>query len=414
MPLDIHSAVQTALILTFIALIFLIWQGIRYIRKARTLTFFRMRRINMERGWRFIGWALLMVLLIIFLNTLAEPLVYRIYPPTPTFTLTPTITLTPTTTLSPTITLTPSITPSPEVSYTPTASATPHIPLAIEMEFISTTTPNPDAVFSQLTFTDGLDAEYRPLKPGTTFQNPIGHMYALFSYDLMVNGSQWTALWLRDGELVHFETIPWDGGSGGLGYTDWAPDPSEWLPGTYEVQIFVGLDWKRGGTFTVEGEPPTPEPSATPTPTLTPTRTPIPSRTPRPSPTRPPTQTPRPTRTPYLSPTPSATRTPWPTVTPIPTRTPRPTRTPYLSPTPTPTRTPWPTAKPRPTRTPRPTSTPYISPTPTFSRTPWPTSTRTPVTPTATRYPTLTRTPVTPSPTPYPTLTRTRTPTPRP
>jgi len=158
-------------------------------------------------------------------------------------------------------------------------------------------------------------------------------MYALFSYDQMADGSQWTALWYREDELVHYETIPWNGGSGGLGYTDWQPEPYEWLPGTYEVQIFVGTIWKVSGQFTVEGNPPTPIPSKTPTPTNTPTRTKTP------------------------------TRTPWPTATPIPTNTPRPTRTPYISPTATLSPTPWPTL----TRTP-------VTP----SITPWPTSTRTP------------------------------------
>ena len=113
-------------------------------------------------------------------------------------------------------------------------------------------------MFSSLTFTDGLDALYRPLKEGTIFQNPVSHMYAVFSYDGMVRGSQWTALWYRNGELVHYETLPWDGDTGGLGYTDWQPPPEEWLPGLYEVQIFTGLTWKVSGTFTVEGDAPTP------------------------------------------------------------------------------------------------------------------------------------------------------------
>jgi serine/threonine protein kinase len=155
------------------------------------------------------------------------------------------------------------------VSDTPLVTLSPQMPLAVEKEFDSTITPNPDAVFSPLTFTDGLDALYRPLQPGTLFQNPINHMYAIFSYKDMVVGSQWTALWYRNGELVHYETIPWNGGSGGQGYTDWQPDSSEWHPGEYEVQIFLGLQWKISGVFLVEGEPGTPMlATAPPTPTL--------------------------------------------------------------------------------------------------------------------------------------------------
>lgn len=328
MALDIHTGIQTAMIIAVFLVIFSIWRGIRLIRGARTLPFFRMRRIQMLRGWRSFIWALLLLGLVVLLRFQAEPVIYRFFPPTLTLTPTRTITLTPTITQTKTITLTPSLTLTPKESYTPTASPTPHIPLAIELEFESTSTPNPDAVFSQLTFTNGLDESYRPLNPGENFPNPVGHMYALFSYDKMVVGSQWTALWYRGDELVHYETIPWDGGSGGLGYTDWSPDPHEWYVGDYEVQLFVGTNWKRSGIFTVQGEPPSPIPSSTFTPSKTPTNTLTPSRTPFPTATPIPTKTPKPTQTPYKSPTATKSRTPWPTL----------TRTPV-----TPSITPWPT-----------------------------------------------------------------------
>jgi hypothetical protein len=335
MSLDIHTGVQTVLAILIIALIVSIWRGINSIRKARSMPFFRMRRERMVRGWRLLlVVAPILAILIFLINAQAEKLIYRFFPPTATLTPTPTITLTPTITISPTITVTPSITLTPAVSNTPTITPTPHVPLAIEMQFESTTTPNPDAKFSDLTFTDGLDELYRPLRPGSIFQNPISHMYAVFSYDGMVVGSQWTALWYREDELVHYETIPWNGGSGGLGYTDWQPDPSEWSPGQYEVQIFIGTLWKISGQFTVEGEPPTPAPSNTPTPTNTPTRTLTPTRTPWPTPTTVPTRTPRPTRGPFLSPTPTIKPTPYPTLTRTPTPLPPPSPTPTPNPTP--------------------------------------------------------------------------------
>lgn len=304
--LDIHTAVITATVIAVFFGVILIWRGISNIFGARKLPFFRMRRDRQVRGWRQATWAVVLFILAALLNSKLEPVVYSFYPPTATASLTPTITPTPTISPVPTISLTPTVTLTPAISNTPEASSTPHIPLAVEMQFASTITPNVEARFSQLTFTDGLDAEYRPLKPGIYFQNPVTHMYAVFSYDGMVVGSQWTALWLRNGEVVHYESIPWNGGSGGLGYTDWQPDPSEWLPGEYEVQIFVGLVWRMSGKFNIEGDPPTPIPTRTPTPTPTPTRTP------------PPTRTPRPTATITLTRTPRPTSTPWPTATPAP------------------------------------------------------------------------------------------------
>ena len=105
-------------------------------------------------------------------------------------------------------------------------------------------------------------------------------MCAVFTYDQMIPGSQWTALWYREGQLVYYDTIPWDGEVGGYGFTEWEAPPEEWLPGTYEVQIFVGLDWKRVDQFILEGDAPTVIPTVTltpsPSPTVTRTLTPAP------------------------------------------------------------------------------------------------------------------------------------------
>ncbi|MGB9668945.1 MAG: hypothetical protein ACPL3P_05270 [Anaerolineales bacterium] len=375
MSLDIHTGIQVTVVILVFAILIMIWQGINSIKNARRLPFFRLRRVRTLRGWRLLGGAVALFILGILINFRLEKMIYTVFPPTATITLTPTITMSPTITLTPTITQTPTITLTPAESYTPTITPTPFVPLAIEARFEATVTPNPDAVFSGLIFTQGIDALYQPVAPGTEFKNPVGHLYAVFSYDNMVDGSQWTALWYRNGELVYFETRPWDGGTGGYGYTDWDPAPSEWLPGNYEVQIFNGLLFKTSGQFTVVGTPPTPAPTSTSTKTPTPTKTPLPSRTP--SPTRTMTLPPelRPTKTPYLSPTITLTRTRYPTLTPSVTLTLRPTSTVTFTLTVTLTRT------------------PYHSPTITLTRTPYPTLTRTPVTPTITPQPTQTRTP---------------------
>lgn len=333
MELDIKTAVNTAIILAVIGLIFSLFFGIRSIRKARTLKFFRMRRDRMVRGWRQVFFAFILGILVLLTRQFAEPLAYTIYPPSPTVTLTTTITPTPTITLTPTITQTPTITLTPEFTDTPTITPTPGIPLAIEILFESQVTPNPDALFSPLVFTQGID-NFEPLNPGEVFENPLSEMHAIYSYDGMVEGSQWTALWYHNGDLVHFETNPWRGSTGGWGFTNWDPEAHEWLPGEYKVQIFVGNTWKVSGRFTVEGDPPTPVPSATLTitPSLTPTITITPSptltRTPAPTPTITPTNTRWPTATPI---TPTSTWTPWPTATSPPTNTPQPTAT--LTPT---------------------------------------------------------------------------------
>lgn len=385
--LDIQSGVQMAVFLAALIAVLSLISGIRGIYQGQKLQFFRMRRERMVAGWRRIFLALFLGLVSFLLYRYAEPVTYSFYEPSPTPTLTPSITLTPSVTQTPSPTLSPTITDTPSETNTPTITPTPRIPLPLEGQFEGELTPPAGAVFSQFEFTSlGLDALNRPLEPTNVFTNPVGSMYAAFSYDGMVNGLQWTALWYRENDLVNYETVVWDGDTGGYGFTEWQPRAEEWLPGEYQVQIFVGYDWYQVGFFSVVGDPPTPTVTITPSPTVTPT----PSDTPTPTVTSTPTPTPTSTQTPTSTSTPSRT----PSLTPTPSETPD-VGTVYPTDTPTATETKKPTA----TKTP-------VTPT----KTRWPTATRVTPSPTITRWPTATR--VTPSPTITKWLTHTNTPTP--
>lgn len=350
MNLDIHTAVQSALVLAVIIGALALWNGLRALVKARSFKFFRMRRDRNLAGWRLIVLSIGLGVLALLLNSLAEPAIYRLFPPTATLTHTATPSHTPTQTLIPSITQTPTITLTPSETDTPTVTPTPSIPLAVEALFKSTTTPNPATLFSPLQFAQALDESRLPVNPGTVFQNPVGKIYAFYSFVDMTPGAQWTALWYRGSELVFFETTPWEGATGGYDWSVWDPEPHEWLPGEYEVKIFIGLEWKVSGRFRVDGEAPTPAPSRTPTPTITPTPTVSATRT----------------RIPSWTPTFTRTNTPTRTATPTVTKTPTITKTPTvtLTPTRTATRTPWPTWTSTPTRTRRPWD-PTLTPTPT-------------------------------------------------
>jgi len=303
---DIHTFVQVALLLTLAGIVASIWIGIRSLVTAHKVKFFRLRQERTLHGWKALLNSVILSFLALFLFFGAEPIAYRYFPPTATLTITPTATTSPTITLRPTITLTATITQTPSESYTPTSTNTPFIPNDVVLRFSSEVTPDANAVFSELIFASRVDKEYRPIDPGSLFNNPIREMYAIFSYDKMLSGVQWTALWLRNGNLVYFETYPWDGSTGGYAYSVWSPtNPQDIQAGTYQVQIFVGADWKTVGTFTVEGNPPT----ATYTPIPSPT---VPTKTPRPTQTLKPTRTPRPTRTPTMTRTPRLTISPTP------------------------------------------------------------------------------------------------------
>jgi len=289
--MDIRAGIIATVVISFIGSLWILRSGFRTLRSARKLTFYRIKRQRQRGGWYTLGVGLLFLAASVALALYGQPVAYRYFPPSPTASLTPSITLSPT------------ITSSPSVSDTPTNAPTPFIPPAIEALFQSEVTPNPAAVFSPLQFT--LDCkDFLNIEVATVFQNPNHYMCAVFSYDQMTPGAEWSALWYRDGKLVHYETIPWDGEVGGYGFTEWEAPASEWLPGTYTVAIFVGLELKVVGQFLLQGDAPTAAPTttppatATPSRTLTPTRTATPSRTPTVTKTFTPTQTPGVTATP--------------------------------------------------------------------------------------------------------------------
>jgi hypothetical protein len=280
--MDIRAGIITTVFLAVLAALIFLRVGIRSIQSARKLTFYRLRQQRMSAGWRMLAAGVLLILFVGWILRFGESVAFRYFPPSPTPSLTPTITLIPTITLSPTITLTPTITDTPSVTDTPTITPTPYIPPAIEALFSAGVTPNPDAVFSPLQFSTVYD-NFECVAPSTTFVNPISSMTACFSYNNISPGVQWTALWFRDGELVKYDTHVWGDiigeSTGGLGSSEWAPPPEMWQPGNYEVQIFVGQDWKVVGRFSVSGDPPTSTPSLTPIPTLSPTITRTPTAT---------------------------------------------------------------------------------------------------------------------------------------
>lgn len=290
LSLEIKPFLQLITIFSLLGFAWLLWRGIRHIQAAGDMPFFLLRRKRLSQGWRLIFWSIGLGLMGILTNVFGEPVAYRIYPVTETPTFTPTLTLTPTTTLTPSITPTASQTPTLRFTHTPTSTSTPQMPLIVAAEFESQVTPSADVAFSALVFSKGYDEDFLPILPGTVFNNPVGHLYAIFSYDGMSPGVQWTALWLRDGELVYYETKLWDGTTGGFGFTDWDPSPDAWLPGSYQVQIFVGMEWKSVGFFDVQGEAPTAVPTLTPTvttsptPSLTPTLSPNATNSPAPDP----------------------------------------------------------------------------------------------------------------------------------
>jgi hypothetical protein len=273
MNLDIDTTFKVILVLLAIGIVTSISMALKSLSAARHLDFYRKRQDLMEYGWRLIFFALIMAAAGFLFYQFGEPIAYRYFPPSPTITKTPTITTTPTITQTLVNTLTPTITPTLAQTYTPA------LPNIVKTEIKTPVGVDTQGLFSSVQFsTQTKDSVV--INTTDTFSLPITEMFGGYTFDQMTTGVQWTAVWLHEGEVMCYETKPWDGGTGGSGYTDACNQqlsPDEWLPGDWEVQIFVGQTWKSSGTFTIFGSESTPSASLSPTLTL---NAPVPSQTP--------------------------------------------------------------------------------------------------------------------------------------
>ncbi|MCW5874219.1 MAG: hypothetical protein KIS88_06190 [Anaerolineales bacterium] len=290
--LDIQSFIRVASFVLLFFGMYALFAGRASIRSASEVPFYRVRQQRKFSGWRSMFIGILLLAVAAWFGVYGERTAYRIFPVTQTPTLSPTPSLTFTPSLTPSLTLTPSETPTLQFTLTPSITPVPVLPGGIAAEFTSQVTPSGAAVFSPFVFARGINlSNYQPIGAAAVFEHPVSGIYALFSYDQMQEAVQWTALWYHNGDLVHYETKPWDGGTGGLGYTEWLAPSEEWLPGRYQVEMYVGTEVKLVGNFEVIGQLST----STPTPSPTPTSTPSPTRTPTPLPS--PTHTRQPTAT---------------------------------------------------------------------------------------------------------------------
>jgi hypothetical protein len=126
-------------------------------------------------------------------------------------------------------------------------------------------TPDPSAALSTIDVATRLDRSNRAINPDDAFVSPSGVLYGAFTYNFMQDGVRWTAIWYRGSQIVCLESQPWDGGTGGFGYTECDPQQG-WQAGNYEIQMFVGTQWKVSARFEVLTG------TATPTPTFTSTQ----------------------------------------------------------------------------------------------------------------------------------------------
>jgi len=247
--IDVATTVKVILGLLAIFAVISIFMAVKSIKAGHKLMFYQKRQLLIYHGWRLVLLALGLLLSGFLIFRFGEPLVYRYFPPSPTITLTPTITITPTVTNTPSMTYTPTITLTLSQTYTPA------LPDFIQATIQTPVGPDTSAIFSPLSFSDTTE-DGVVTESLTEFDLPVSTLFGGFSYDRMAVGVQWTAVWLYGEEIICSETKAWDYAPGGYGYTDCTRPVEAWLPGVYEVRIFVGQTWKVSGTFRILGEEP--------------------------------------------------------------------------------------------------------------------------------------------------------------
>jgi hypothetical protein len=270
MNIDIATTVRVILVLLAIAMATSVVMAMRSINAGRKLEFYRKRQDLISYGWRLILLAVGIGISGFLLVKFGEPVAYHYFPPSPTVTQTPTITITPTITETPSQTFTPTQTLTLQYTYTP------ELPAEIQATIMTPVGVDKNAVFSILSFStqtkDGV-----VINTTTYFDPPVTQLYGGFSYDKMALGVQWSAVWKYGNEIICSETKVWSYAPGGYGYTDCKRPSAEWLPGEYEVQIFVGSQWKNSGRFVIRGEGGSAASGST-TPSFQPPQTPTPQK----------------------------------------------------------------------------------------------------------------------------------------
>jgi hypothetical protein len=134
-----------------------------------------------------------------------------------------------------------------------------------------------EPVIGAITFALGATDTYEPVDPGTSFEEGITEIHAIFDYSGMLPDYTWERVWYLNGQEVLRNSAAWtDQENGRFDYfidAGGAPlSPGEWV-----LELYVDGELRADGTFTIEGaEPevaqvtdtptPEPEPEATDTP----------------------------------------------------------------------------------------------------------------------------------------------------
>lgn len=136
--------------------------------------------------------------------------------------------------------------------------------------------PGSDTKIGRFVFAQKIDEFYSPVDPLEKFPVNIDKLYATFDHFGMVDGTAWSFLWRRDGNVLDGGNELWEYGADGRGYMvlDLGNPLSE---GRYSAEIWLNGKLVQREYVSVGNPPitPTPLPTQTPAATVIPTLSPL-------------------------------------------------------------------------------------------------------------------------------------------
>jgi hypothetical protein len=126
-------------------------------------------------------------------------------------------------------------------------------PSALFVTRESDVTPQVDASLSITTIATGIDANFLPENPGSTFEVGTPRLYVFYDFEGMTDGVSWSGVVLVDGQVFEeasFDQL-WSLGSEGTNLYRWFDRDGGWPVGEYEIRFFIGDRLADSATFRI-------------------------------------------------------------------------------------------------------------------------------------------------------------------
>ena len=246
--------------------------GVLYLRRARTDRYYVMREKARRRAvWWLSGsgvmFAVGILLLVMSARSPSSPPPDPVPSPAPTAQATDTAE--PVATYVPIDDSTPTVIPSPEATrptatppFIPTPTPAYPVPDAILTPLPGAVAAGPEAQIDLVTFSADVE-NGRPVDPGFEFPAGDARINFFFEYSGMAQGVTWTYAWYQNGEYLDGNTCLWGlrdedcpsiFGRSGTNYLFYRL-PGGWVPGSYEVRIWVEERFQGTSRFIVTPAP---------------------------------------------------------------------------------------------------------------------------------------------------------------